>query len=253
MPNPIRPTLRCLQDDLGIAVPPPGTPLDELSHPLIERIQRQADDAPTEKIASIDDTVLLKCKPGGSRWRGAVWQDQSQELGWLVAAGMRTQGDRSDFYQKLCDDCQRKRTVLNQAGRELAPGKRTYSKHLLPDADDRLRLDAEQKYRMLQEARELVPNLVKEARDDAGTPVRGQVFGTEVEAFVYRAVGSYDELYLGLRVVGSAPEGVHAIVLQLAVPEALAEDWEPIEAPHRDGEPGEIFYFTLLEVPQLRT
>lgn len=253
MTNPIRPTLRCLRDDLAFSVVPlPDVPLHKLSHPLIERAQQQADDAPTEKIASIDDTVLLKCKPGGSRWRGAVWAEQGQGVGWLVAAGLRTQGDRSDFYQKLCEDCQRKRAALNRAGTELAPGKRTYSKHLLPDADDRLRLDLEQKYQLLQEARERVPNLVKEARDDAGTPVRGQVFGTQVEALVYRSVGSYDELYLGLRVVGSAPDGVYAVVLQLAVPEALAEDWEPIEAPHRDGEPGEIFYFTLLEVPNLR-
>ncbi|WP_445276630.1 hypothetical protein [Streptomyces sp. DSM 41033] len=207
--------------------------------------------APTEKIASIDDTVLLKCKPGGSRWRGAVWEDQSAGFGWLIAAGQRTAGARDDFYRQLCDRCTRKRTTLNQAGVELAPGKRTYSKHLLPDRDDQLRLDAERSYQLLQEARASVPQLIKEARENAGTPVRGEVFGTAVEAFVYRAVGSYDELYLGLRVVGSAPNGVHYMILQLAVPEAEAGEWEPIEAPHRPGESGEIFYFTLLEVPKL--
>ncbi|MEV7347251.1 hypothetical protein [Streptomyces sp. NPDC093544] len=222
-----------------------------MDHPLISRAQQQADVAPTEKIASIDDTVLLKCKPGGSRWRGAVWEDQCAGLGWVVAAGRRTAGARDDFYQKLCDDCKRKRAALNQAGEELAPGKRTYSRHLLPDDDDRLRLKAEQSYELLQEARARVPKLIQEARDKAGDPVRTEVFGTAVEAYVFRAIGSYDELYLGLRVVGSAPEGVHYLILNLAVPEALAEDWAPIEAPHRANEPGEIFYFTLLEVPDL--
>jgi hypothetical protein len=226
--------------------------LHELEHQLVKRAQQQAIDAPTERIASIDDTVLLKCKPGGSRWRGAVWQDQGRRLGWLVAAGIREQGDRSDFYKKLCDDCQRRRTDLNRAQKELEPGKRTYSKHLLPESDDFLRLEAEKAYGLLQEARVRVSDLVKDAQENAGVAVRGEAFGTQVEAYVYTAVGSYDELYLGLRVVGSAPPGVHDIILKLAVPEAMAEDWEPIEAPHRDCEPGEIFYFTLLEVPRLR-
>ncbi|MFF4611372.1 hypothetical protein ACFY1Q_17120 [Streptomyces albidoflavus] len=241
-----------MQEDLELDLPPIATPLHELDHPLVSRAQQQADVAPTEKIASIDDVVLLKCKPGGSRWRAAVWEDQGQAFGWLVAAGQRTAGARDDFYRQLSDRCTRKRTALNRAGEDLEPGKRTYSKHLLPHDDDRLRLEAEQAYRLLQDARESVPQLVKEARGSAGRPVRIEVFGTAVEAVVYTVVGSFDELYLGLRVVGSAPEGVHHLILQLAVPEALADDWEPIEAPHRPGESGEIFYYTLLEVPKLR-
>ncbi|MEU5296972.1 hypothetical protein [Streptomyces umbrinus] len=251
-PHRIRPTLRCLQEDLDLALPPLTTPLHEVDHPLISRAQQQADIAPTEKIASIDDTVLLKCKPGGSRWRGAIWEDLHAGLGWLVAAGQRTAGARDDFYQQLRDGCKRKRAALNQAGDRLAPGKRTYSRHLLPDDDDQLRLKAEQGYRLLQEARNRVPQLVQEARDSAGEPVRTEVFGTAVEAYVYRAIGSYDELYLGLKVVGSAPDEVHDLILRLAVPDAVAEDWAPIQAPHRPDEPGEIFYFTLLEVPDLR-
>ncbi|MFH9195982.1 hypothetical protein ACIQJ8_04680 [Streptomyces globisporus] len=240
-----------MQEDLGLKLPSPDIPLHEIDHPLIARSQQRADVAPTEKIASIDDVVLLKCKPGGSRWRGAVWEEQNAGFSWLVAAGNRTAGARDDFYRQLCDRCKRKRTALNQAGLELAPGKRTYSKHLLPAKDDQLRLDVERSYQRLQEARASIPKLINEARENAGTPVRGEVFGTAVEAFVYRAVGSYDELYLGLRVVGSAPDGVHYAILRLAVPEAEAGDWEPIEAKHRSGEPGEVFYFTLLEVPKL--
>ncbi len=249
----LRPTLRCVHEDLGVSIPSVTTPLHEIDHPLVARAQQQADVAPTEKIASIDDVVLLKCKPGGSRWRGAVWEDQSLGSAWLVAAGQRTAGARDDFYRQLCDRCTRKRTALNRAGEELEPGKRTYSKHLLPTDDDQLRLKAERAYQDLQDARERVPQLIKEARGSAGKPVRGEVFGTAVEAVVYTALGSFDELYLGLRVIGSAPAGVYHLILQLAVPEALADDWEPIEAPHRPGEPGEIFYYTLLEVPRLRS
>ncbi|MFJ4985123.1 hypothetical protein ACIP9H_15115 [Streptomyces sp. NPDC088732] len=249
--SPIRPTLRCLQADLGLSLPPPSVPLHKVDHPLVQRAQKQADVAPAEKIVSIDDTVLLKYKPGGSRWRGAVWEERESISSWLVAAGQRKDGAKDDFYQQLCDECTRKRTSLNRLGLEPAPGKRTYSRHLLPTSDDRLRLEVEHADQRLQEARDAVPKLVKEARESPDSAVRGEVFGTEVEAYVYRAVGSYDELYLGLRVVGPAPEQVHDIILKLAVPEAMAEDWAPIEAPHRGNGPGEIFYFTLLEVPEL--
>jgi hypothetical protein len=57
-----RPTLRCLREDLGQAVPPADTPLDEVPHPLLAKA--------SERIASIDDQVLFKVK--AQRWRGAA-------------------------------------------------------------------------------------------------------------------------------------------------------------------------------------
>ena len=58
-----RPTLRCLREDLGRAVPPADTPLDEVPHPLLAKArERFADDgAPRERIASVDDQVLTSC------------------------------------------------------------------------------------------------------------------------------------------------------------------------------------------------
>ena len=59
-----RPTLRCLREDLGQAVPPADTPLDDVPHPLLAKAsERFADDAtPHERITSIDDQVLFKVK-----------------------------------------------------------------------------------------------------------------------------------------------------------------------------------------------
>ena len=80
-----RPTLRCLREDLALAVPRADTPLEEISHPLLAKAtERFADDqTPHERIAAIDDEVLFKVK--AQRWRGAIWVDAG--IPWLVAAG----------------------------------------------------------------------------------------------------------------------------------------------------------------------
>jgi hypothetical protein len=64
-----RPTLRCLREDLALAVPRADTPLDEISHPLLAKAtERFADDqTPHERIAAIDDEVRAPAQ--GSRAR----------------------------------------------------------------------------------------------------------------------------------------------------------------------------------------
>jgi hypothetical protein len=90
-----RPTLRCLHEDLALAVPRADTPLEEISHPLLAKAtERFADDqTPHERIAAIDDEVLFKVK--AQRWRGAIWVDAG--IPWLVAAGWREEGSPDDF------------------------------------------------------------------------------------------------------------------------------------------------------------
>jgi len=53
---PVRPTLRCLTDDLGLKIPPVDEPLDELDHPLLRKAtQRFAEQSSKrERISSID-------------------------------------------------------------------------------------------------------------------------------------------------------------------------------------------------------
>jgi hypothetical protein len=80
-----RPTLRCLREDLALAIPRADTPLEEISHPLLAKATEcfADDQTPHERIAAIDDEVLFKVK--AQRWRGAVWVDAG--IPWLVAAG----------------------------------------------------------------------------------------------------------------------------------------------------------------------
>lgn len=68
----VRPTLRCLREDLHLPVPPQTVPLDELDHLVLRKANDQFADENTahERIAEVDDQVLLKVKV--QRWRGAV-------------------------------------------------------------------------------------------------------------------------------------------------------------------------------------
>jgi hypothetical protein len=54
---PVRPTLRCLREDLRLSVPPASTRLDQIDHPLLNKASEQfADpDTPHERIRAIDD------------------------------------------------------------------------------------------------------------------------------------------------------------------------------------------------------
>jgi hypothetical protein len=82
----VRPTLRCLREDLQQAIPRADTPLNEIGHPLLAKAGEQfADDGtPHERIAAIDDRILFKVKI--QRWRGAIWIDgEGGPYPWLPA------------------------------------------------------------------------------------------------------------------------------------------------------------------------
>ena len=244
-------TLCCL-NDLGLGVPKLPDRIDDIDHPLLRAAQQMWTSAnrPTERIASIDDVVLLKCKPNVP-WRAAVWEDRDEHnLPWLVTAGPRQEGSRDDFYRTLARTCQTRRKRLNEAGRELDPGKKTYSKHLLPTADDRLRLAAERAHQAVADARRSVAVIVEQARRNPGSVVAGNALGADLEVLVVR--NDLDELYLLINVVASAPREAHQVILSLAVPGLEAGDWQPVEyAPHRSPRRGEVAWYTLLEVPRL--
>jgi hypothetical protein len=108
----VRPTLRCLAEDLGIApLPTLDIRLEDINHELIEKAQNtpeQCDAGGSERITSIDDRVWLKVKT--SDWRGAVLQPErgsnqpsSDESLWWLGAGGHRQADspHTDFYARF--------------------------------------------------------------------------------------------------------------------------------------------------------
>ncbi|HEV3173168.1 MAG TPA: hypothetical protein VGZ32_22665 [Actinocrinis sp.] len=103
----VRPTLRCLTQDLGLPLPSARVLLDDVEHPLLQKSAEQFADAdtPHERIRAIDDAVLFKAKVG--RWRGAIFVGDEHDIvhAWLVAAGTREDGSPEDFYATLREQC----------------------------------------------------------------------------------------------------------------------------------------------------
>ncbi|WP_261875898.1 DUF3039 domain-containing protein [Mycobacterium marinum] len=108
-----RPTFRCLRSDLndgwadsshqkiaGSYGPTGPPPLHGLDHPLIRHVVEvfgESDESiRRETISASSDPKVFKAKSG--RWRGAVYIDPEDGQQWLVAAGLRREGEDSDFY-----------------------------------------------------------------------------------------------------------------------------------------------------------
>lgn len=117
----VRPTLRCLRDDLGHEVSPdelrlalrtieadmatdpnyllPCT-LFEIGHPTLDKANTIAGNeaALKERIEVIADRHVIKVKTGDRR--AALWQD-GEGTWWLLAAGRRKDDGPGDFYREL--------------------------------------------------------------------------------------------------------------------------------------------------------
>jgi hypothetical protein len=238
---PARPTIRCLRDDLGLAPPPVDDPLDEVGHPLVRRAGDQFGDpaGPRERIRAVDDRVLYKVKTG--RWRGAVWIEDDQP--WLVAAGWREDGSPEDFYEALAASARASRARYNASQR---PPLTTdaHTGHLLPTRDDHDRRAAEDDALLLRRTEATVRRLTRESllsgreRRDA---VAGATLGVLVRA------GHGNETYVALRIVGSVPDNLLPVVLDL-VPGCSRDGWYPeLEMPTRPLASNEQVWSNLMD------
>jgi hypothetical protein len=176
---PVRPTLRCLREDLELPVPPARVPLDEIDHPLLRKAAEQfaSQDTPHERIRAIDDVVLFKVKTG--RWRGAVYSDgpEADVKDWLVAAGIREEGSADDFYAALHSEARTARQRYN-AGHDKALTTDTRTAHLLPGADDRDRYLIEAATRLARRLNTAVRELVRGSLRDSHEPPTSRASGS---------------------------------------------------------------------------
>lgn len=239
--DPARPTVRCLREDLKLAVPPVDDPLDEIDHPLLAKSNEQFADpqAPHERVRAVDDNVLFKVRI--QRWRGAVWLEDA--LPWLVAAGAREAGSPDDFYTMLAADVTAARRSYN-AEHAGTLRTRTYSDHLLPNVDDRERYRLEAGARFLRRLSATVYDLLRASLRD----------GREHAA----AVGSLDlgiqvradhghETYVAVRITGSVPANLIMLIFDY-VPGCDRGGWFPEDAlPDRPLRPGEQAWSNLMD------
>jgi hypothetical protein len=241
----VRPTLRCLREDLKVALPSTDTPLDRIPHPLLAKAHEQfADPAtPHERIAAVDDEVLLKVKI--QRWRGAVWVDRpdADVRPWLVAAGRREEGATTDFYAALATGARNARGRHN-AGNARPVTSDTYTAHLLPNHADHQRYRAESAARLERALAEAVKELARASLLDGrehSTTVGGAVIGIQVRA------NEGHETYVAVRIIGSVPPGVAIVILTL-VPGCDLDGWFPeYSLPERPLGPAEQAWSNLMD------
>lgn len=199
----VRPTLRCLRDDLRLLLPPIDDPLDEVDHPLLRKVSDQfADSGGTrERIRAIDDAVVFKAK--AQRWRGAVWIDKDEQP-WLIAAGWREDGSLDDL--------------------------------------DRYR--AEAGVRLHRQLTTVVRDLVRDSLLD-GHEHAADMAGATVGVLVRADEGH--ETYVALRIVGSVPDGLLAVILAL-VPGCDRDGWGyEFAMPHRPLAPNEQVWSNMMD------
>ena len=215
-----RPTLRCLLDDLKLALPTLDVPLDEIDHPIIHKATQlfTTSDVAHERIRAIDDHILFKVKV--RRWRGAVWPEA--ERPWLVAAGTREAGSPDDFYAVLASDGRATRARYNQKSRPTLVSD-TYTDHLLPTADDRLRYLLETGARLVRRLEATIPMLVRESLVD------GRENKSRLETFtigVHVRADHGHETYVAICISGQVPTNLTTVILDI-VPGCDRAGWYP--------------------------
>jgi hypothetical protein len=239
--DPARPTVRCLREDLRLAIPPADEPLDEIDHPLLAKTSERFADPPTshERIRAVDDNILFKVKV--RRWRGAVWLDD--DLPWLVAAGERESGSPDDFYAALASDVTAARRSYNAESASTLKT-RAYSDHLLPNADDRERYRLEAGARFMRRLSARVNDLLRASLRD------GREHATDVGTFdlgVQVRADHGHETYVAVRITGSVPANLIMLIFDY-VPGCDRGGWFPEDAlPDRPLRPGEQVWSNIMD------
>ncbi|WP_402374564.1 hypothetical protein [Isoptericola rhizosphaerae] len=234
---PVRPTVRCLENDLGQSLPPLEVALHDVDHPLVERAQdvpAQVEARSAERIISLTDRVWFKRRAG--RWRGAVGEvtDTDDVLSgwWLAAAGRREDGSLGDFYADLAATATRNGRGTGEPD----------SGWLLPEAADTRRLQLETTTRAVLAIRRDIRRLIaRSVRSGHGWALELDQHRLLVE------VRCRDEAYLALGTDGFVDPRMIAVVLD-SVPGIPSDAWQAEPAAVLGIQPGagQIVYSTLL-------
>src|SRR6266536_1788868 len=114
-----RPTIRCLTEDLGIALPWLDTDLGELDDSWLGELRRIAPASPRgqKRVLAIGSPLVYRLRLSAER--GVTWMDEEHDVVWLCAVHRRQEGSDDDAYTWFAK--------LHADGM------------LLPSSDDRLR------------------------------------------------------------------------------------------------------------------
>jgi hypothetical protein len=240
--QPVRPTRRALSD-IGVDVPDVGTPLHELSHPVVRASQQVPalhDCGGAERVVKLTDRVWFKCKTG--RHRAVVTRLSEDDIGpelepawpegrwWIGGCGIRRDDSYGDFYKAI--------------EREASAGAKTISTdHLLPERWDVQRLVAEQGMAWLRHVQEMVVDIIATSLR-SGRVVEAEYRQHRIKALVRAKDGN--EAYLVIAAEGVPDPTVFALILG-SVPGVSEKDWQPEPSDIADltPGPGEVIWSTI--------
>jgi len=209
--NQPRVTIRCLEEDLCLPLPP-LTEVLAPKHELYERVVEYAPTAPAglEPIGCIPGRKVGKIKT--SRWRGAAWVDESKQVFWLLAGALRRQGDSGDAYEHF--------EGLYRSDR------------LYPVDDDYVRLRAEAVARFNAIAADAIRSVLDAAKANCGQQFDVLLAGWLPMRIVVRLDDTVQEVWIAVSVLDKDGEGVSKETIQkvFAITELQLSDdfeWEP--------------------------
>lgn len=238
----VRPTLRCLFEDLRDQVGPDELrsalataerdmaedsrflfplPLTAAEHIVLDKANMLACDATAERepIRAINDRTMVKVKT--SDRRGALWQDEDGTW-WLVAAGRRQDDGSGDFYQAI--------SGYGDNSDPLAPTQadRTYHRY---EAAYIAECDAD------RDAQTKIIRLVLDAAADPGVAYTVKVFGATVTIVIDPEDDDSGMLSMSFDFTSFEERGRFPVDVIGFVPgyESI-DDWD-ILPPVRDGDP----------------
>ncbi len=239
----VRPTVRCLTEDIGLQLPLVTVPLHGLDLPIIKRAQqipaKQRENG-AERILSLKDRVWLKAKT--SRERGAVTEHPhvGERPGtpecnwWLGAVGFREEGSGDDAYADL--------KARSTVAKDKSPSG-INTTWMLPTATDALRHLAEFAAAQEEAMYKQICALIAESARSGKTlkTVYGR-HSIEVRVRVHD-----HETYLAVGATGVADYREVAALLS-SVPGMTPDDWlpEPGEVLGIEPHPGQIVFSAIL-------
>lgn len=221
----VRPTMRCLTEDLGISLPSEDVDLGEIDHPLTAETRRLAPLSPEgqKRVLAIDDRLVYRVQ--FSDRRGATWVDEENQIVWLLGAGDRREGSAEDAYVYFEE--------LHRAGR------------LMPTPKDYMRDRVEGAARIITRIAEEAQEFLGQARVRPGTEL-AVVLVESVEARLYvELTEGLQEIWLAVSTRDRQGCGVNLRLRDLIFVSfeqaAGGAEWEP----RADWPTGELHWFEV--------
>lgn len=193
-----RPTLRCLEEDLGMKIPLlTESLLHNLDLPVLQTAQKELQRNATQRqsLSAIDDNYLIRLRH--SRMRGVMYISVNDPAeAWVVASAIRKEGSGEDPYKKIQTTSENNLKLRRANDSSYKKGKKTDSSYLLPTKRDYSRLNVEKK--LDRESR-----ITQSVQDEISKAIftKGEVFSNSVEGYTFEVLITTEEipeLHIGL-------------------------------------------------------